>query len=95
MKPSVAFSSRIKKPRISSKLFVTARLHEFWSSQELCTYVAALFKTTYFTPVLKTVAVRIGMKTHQQFLKHLSESIRNDQGNEAIEFSVEDMSAGG
>ena len=74
---------------------VTARLNEFWCSQEFRTYVAALFKTTYFTPVQKTVAVRIGMKTHQQFLKHLSESIRDDQRNEAIEFRVEEMSAVG
>ena len=43
----------------------------------------------------KTVAVKIGMKIHQQFLKHLSESIRDDQRNEAIEFSVEEMSAVG
>ena len=74
---------------------VTARLNEFWCSQEFRTYVAALFKTTYFTPVQKTVAVKIGMKIHQQFLKHLAESIRDDQRNEAIEFSVEEMSAVG
>ena len=54
-----------------------------------------LFKTTYFTPVQKTVAVKIGMKIHLQFLKHLSESIRDDQRNEAIELSVEEMSAVG
>ena len=37
--------------------------------------VAAIFKTTHFTPVQKTVAVNIGMKIHPQFLKHLSESV--------------------
>ena len=73
---------------------VTARLNEFWCNQEFRTYVAALFKTTYFTLVQKTVAVRIGMKTHQQFLKHLSESIRYDQRN-AIEFTAKEMSAVG
>ena len=40
--------------------------------------VAALFKTTHFTPVQKTVAVEIGMQIHLQFLKHLSESIRDE-----------------
>ena len=34
-------------------------------------------------------------KIHLQFLKHLSESISEDQSNEAIEFSVEEMSAVG
>ena len=43
----------------------------------------------------KTVAVKIGMKIHLQFLKHLSESIRDDQRNEAIELSVKEMSAVG
>lgn len=73
---------------------VTARLNKFWCNQEFRTYVAALFKTTYFTLVQKTVAVRIGMKTQQQFLKHLSESIRYDQRN-AVEFSAKEMSAVG
>ena len=73
----------------------TAKLHELYRSPEFSHYLACLFDTTTCTAAQRSIGVQLGTATFWKFLVHLRGIVVKDQGQEAIEFNVAEMSAAG